>query len=161
MLTKHDVYKLLEEKKIEFEAFEHTPVYTIEEMNALNLPNSEGIVKNLFLRDDKKLNYYLITMPGNKPADLKAYKDIIPSRRLSFANKEELEELLQVEQGHVTPLGVLNNAEGNVTVVFDSELDNQLIGIHPMENTATIFVNANDIVKLIEDHGHKIVIRDL
>lgn len=40
-------------------------------MEALNLPFAAEVVKNLFLRDDKKRNYYLVVMPEDKPANLK------------------------------------------------------------------------------------------
>ena len=65
--------------------------------------------------------------------------------------------MLILEKGHVTPLGVLNNEEKNVIVVFDKSLQNQQIGIHPMENTATIFMAFEDVEKLVEDHGNPIV----
>ena len=42
-------------------------------------------------------------------------------------------------------------------VVFDKSLQNQQIGIHPMENTATIFMAFEDVEKLVEDHGNPIV----
>ena len=81
----------------------------------------------------------------------------IPSRKLSFANENELKDYLSLEKGHVTPLGILNNSDKNVIMVFDNELKDEKIGIHPMENTATIFVEFNDILKLIEDHENKVV----
>ena len=40
-------------------------------MEALNLPFAAEVVKKLFLRDDKKRNYYLVVMPEDKPANLK------------------------------------------------------------------------------------------
>ena len=43
-------------------------------------------------------------------------------------------------------------------MVFDTELKDEIIGIHPMENTTTIFVEFNDIFKLIEDHNNKVVL---
>jgi Ala-tRNA(Pro) deacylase len=53
MLDKKGTYELLEKYQLLYETHEHVPVYTIEELDALNLPHNEQIVKNLFLRDDK------------------------------------------------------------------------------------------------------------
>ena len=39
----------------------------MEAMDALALPFANAVVKNLFLRDDKKRNYYLVVMPEDKP----------------------------------------------------------------------------------------------
>ena len=160
MIVKKGTYELLNKYQFVYEIYEHSPVYTIEEMDALNIPHSERIVKNLFLRDDKKKNYYLVTVPGHKTVNLKSLSEKIPSRKLSFASEESLMELLMLERGHVTPLGVLNNTQKNVIVVFDKSLQNRQIGIHPMENTATIFIAFEDVKKLVEDHGNAVVMCD-
>lgn len=159
-LDKKDTYTLLDQYRIPYEAYEHPAVYTIEEMDALDMPHQEQIVKNLFLRDDKKKNYYLVTVPGHKTVNLKSLSDRIPSRKLSFANEDKLQELLMLEKGHVTPLGVLNNKQKNVIMVFDSNLRGRKIGIHPMENTATIFLAFEDVLKLVEEHGNPVVMCD-
>lgn len=160
MLDKKDVYALLDQYQFPYEAYEHPTVYTMEELDALNLPYSENIVKNLFLCDDKKKNYYLVTVQGHKTVNLKSLSKRIPSRRLSFASEEVLRELLMLERGCVTPLGVLNNTQKNVVVVFDRDLQNQRIGIHPMENTVTIFIAFEDIKKLVENHGNAVIMCD-
>lgn len=160
MLDKKGTYDLLDQYHFVYEACEHPAVYTIEDLDALKLPHSEQIVKNLFLRDDKKRNYYLVTVPGHKTVNLKSLSERIPSRKLSFASEEALWELLMLKKGHVTPLGVLNNTQKNVIVVFDKSLRNQRIGIHPMENTATVFIAFEDVEKLIQDHGNTIVMCD-
>lgn len=160
MLSKKGTYELFDKYHFIYEVYEHFPVYTIEELDALNIPHPEQIVKNLFLRDDKKQNYYLVTVPGHKTVNLKSLSEKIPSRKLSFASEESLRELLLLERGHVTPIGVLNNAQKNVIVVFDKSLKEQRIGIHPMENTATVFLAFEDIKKIIEDHGNVIVMCD-
>lgn len=156
-LNKEDTYALLDSYHITYESYEHDAAYTIEDLNKMNIPDKELIVKNLFLRDDKKRNYYLVTVPGYKTVDLKKLSEKIPSRKLSFANEESLFELLALKKGHVTPLGILNNIHKNVIVVFDNDLQGQKIGIHPMENTATVFLDFENVVKLIEKHGNPVV----
>lgn len=160
MFDKKGTYALLDKYHFTYEAYEHPAVYTIEELDMLNIPHKEQIVKNLFLRDDKKKNYYLVTVPGHKIVNLKSLSERIHSRKLSFASKEKLQEFLMLEKGHVTPIGVLNNLQKNVIVVFDNSLRGQQIGIHPMENTATVFLALEDVMKLIEDHGNAVVMCD-
>ncbi len=149
MLTKNQVYDLLKEKNISYEVFEHQPVYTIEDMVATGMPHVENIVKNLFLRDDKGKNHYLITLDGHKSVDLKEVADKIGSRKLSFASEDRLMKNLGLTAGSVTPLGLLNDAPVTVTLVFDKALKGKLMGIHPMENTATIFIKYEDLYNLI------------
>jgi len=156
-LNKEETYRLLERKGIQFETFEHGAVYTIEEMDALDLPGKERIAKNLFLRDAQKQNYYLVAVPGHKRVDLKALGKTTAGKSLKFASEEDLRGLLLLEKGSVTPLGALNSrkqGEGkNLTVVLDRELEGRTIGVHPMENTATVFLAFEDLVGLLEGWG--------
>lgn len=160
-MDKQGVYILLNQAHIPYEVYEHPPVYTIEDLDTLHFPQAEKIVKNLFLRDDKKKNFYLVSVPGHRSVNLKALAERIPSRKLSFACQADLWEWLRLEKGHVTPLGVLNNEQKDVIVVFDRALLGQKIGIHPMENTATIFLACGDVLRLVEEHGNPVVLCDL
>lgn len=157
-MTKNEVYDFLTSQKIAYQSFEHAAVFTMEELYAQDIPNKNRIVKNLFLRDDKKRNYYLVVVTGDKQTNLKQLSQTIPSRKLSFAKEPELKDFLGLEPGHVTPLGILNNREKNVMVVFDEELKGHDIGIHPMENTATIFLSFDDIYKIVEEHGNPLTV---
>ncbi|MCG7377610.1 prolyl-tRNA synthetase associated domain-containing protein [Paenibacillus sp. ACRSA] len=161
MLDKQGFYHLLDSHNINYESIEHPAVYTMEEIFSYQIPHTEHIVKNLFLRDDKKRNYYLVTIAGTKSVDLRSLSETIPSRKLSFASEKDLVELLRLEKGHVNPMGVFNNIQQNVTVVFDKDLVGQQIGIHPMENTATVFLEFEDVKALITAHGSNIVMCDV
>ncbi len=160
-MDKQGIYTLLNQAHIPYEVYEHSPVYTIEDLDALHLPQAEQIVKNLFLRDDKKKYFYLVSVPGHRSVNLKALAERIPSRKLSFASQADLWERLRLEKGHVTPLGILNDEQKEVTVVFDRALQGRQIGIHPMENTATIFLAFADVLKLVEEHGNPVVMCEL
>ncbi len=70
-MNKTDIYDLLRAKDISFEITEHKAVYNMSEASEIYLPYPEAEAKNLFVRDDKKKNYYLITLKGNKKVDLK------------------------------------------------------------------------------------------
>lgn len=76
-----------------------------------NCPNPEADAKNLFVRDSKRRDYYLITVRGDKRVDLKQFRQQNQTRSLSFASAEELGELLGLIPGAVTPLGLLNDGE--------------------------------------------------
>ena len=108
-MSKEEVYLKLKELNIEYLKIDHIPIYTIDEANNLDIENKEYIAKNLFLRDDKKRNYYLLVVKSNKKIDLNDLKNKINSRRLSFASEIYLEKYLKLKKGSVTPLGVLND----------------------------------------------------
>ncbi|MBQ4339676.1 MAG: prolyl-tRNA synthetase associated domain-containing protein [Firmicutes bacterium] len=156
MYGKQEIYDLLNEKKIEYEAVEHIAVYTIEEMMALDLPNEDIIAKNLFLRDDKKKNYYLLTVREDKRVNLKELRSILGSRPLSFASENDLQKYLGLQRGAVTPLGVLNDSEHAVKVYIDKEFEDRSLGIHPNDNTASIWLETKVLAALLKEAGAEV-----
>ena len=156
-LKRKKVLDKLDELKIEYELVEHPAVKTMEEMAALGIDNPDEVVKNLFLCDDKKSRYFLVSVPGDKTINLKDLRDKLSSRPLSFASESRLNIVLGLDRGEVTPLGILNDDEKRVEVIFDKEIRNyKRIGIHPNDNTATIFLSLADLERVIKEHGNSI-----
>jgi Ala-tRNA(Pro) deacylase len=152
IMTKDECLQFLKER-VPFSIYEHPAVYNMEETHAIHLPHEEWIAKNLFLRDDKKQNYYLIAVHGSRKINLKALQKEIGSRRLTFASEADLERYLGVKQGAVTPLGLLNDVEHKVKFYLDTEFRKRQIGMHPMENTATVFLDAEALMNLLHAMG--------
>ena len=154
-MSKEEVYLKLKELNIEYLKIDHIPIYTIDEANNLDIENKEYIAKNLFLRDDKKRNYYLLVVKSNKKIDLNDLKNKINSRRLSFASEIDLEKYLKLKKGSVTPLGVLNDVERKVKIIIDEDiLKEGIVGVHPNDNDATVFMKTKDLIRLIELNGN-------
>lgn len=131
-MNKQEVYDFLTSRGIEYEVTEHGAVFNMEEMSHVELPHQEADAKNLFVRDDKKRNYYLITVRGDKRVDLKKFREEHSTRQLSFASENDLMSLLDLIPGAVTPLGILNDSEKKVKLFLDEELLKcGLIGVHP------------------------------
>lgn len=160
-VNKQAILKLLDEAKISYQLVEHEAVYTIDEMKKLNLPHAECIAKNLFVRDDKKKHFYLISVQEEKQIDLKKLREIIDSRRLSFASEKDLQEIMGLEKGSVTPFGVLNDDNKSVKVFIDERYNNRTIAIHPNENTMTVWLKTENLVELLRDHGSSVTMINL
>ena len=152
-MKKQDIYEFLKQKNIEHEITEHKAVFSMNEISDIPIPHPEADAKNLFVRDDKKRNYYLITIRGNKRANLKKFKQENNTRSLSFASEKDLKDILGLVPGSVSPLGVLNNRENNVNIFIDKDFTKEpyIIGIHPNDNTATIWLKTKDLIKIIEE----------
>ncbi|WP_440445101.1 prolyl-tRNA synthetase associated domain-containing protein [Phascolarctobacterium sp.] len=156
-MNKQEVYEFLQAQGVTYEVTEHKAVYNMDELAEVELLYPEADAKNLFVRDDKKSSYYLITVRGGKRVDLQEFRKSYGTRRLSFASAEDLERLLGLFPGSVTPLGLLNNTEKNVKLFLDSDFgEGDLIGVHPNENTATVWLKAGDLVRLIREHGNEV-----
>ena len=156
-MTRQNLIELLDNKGISYEISEHIPVFTIEEMMECNLPYPEIIAKNLFIRDDKKKNYYLITVHEDRKINLKEFQAKFGTRKLSFASENELMSLLGVTKGAVTPFGILNDVNHVVGLYIGKEFVNGRMGIHPLENTATIWIGSKDLIDLVRSHGNEVV----
>ncbi len=161
-MDKEALYRYLTEHGIPFEKMEHKAVYNMEEMQELRLPHPEAEAKNLFVRDDRKQRYYLITVKGDKRVDLKAFREKYGTRRLSFASDADLMDKLGLIPGAVTPLGLLNDTDRQVIFYLDRDFTDGpgLIGVHPNDNTATVWLKPADLVRIIREHGNSVFITD-
>lgn len=160
-MNKQETYQYLKDHNIPFEITEHRAVYNMEELDSIDLPYPEGDAKNLFVRDDKKKNYYLITVKGDKRVNLKDFRKAHGLRPLSFASPEDLKKYMDLTPGAVTPLGLLNVEEAPITLYLDSEFKGSIIGIHPNENTATVWLQGDDLVALLRENGCEVEIVEI
>lgn len=160
-MDKAETYQYLSDKGVSYEVTEHKAVFNMEELDAVELPYPEFDAKNLFVRDDKKRNYYLITVKGYKRVNLKEFRKTYGLRALSFASDEDLKKILQLTPGSVTPLGLLNDEQRCVHFFLDADFKDNLIGVHPNDNTATVWLQVKDLVRLIREHGNEIEIAEL
>lgn len=160
-MNKQETYQYLKDHNIPFEITEHRAVYNMAELESIDLPYPEGDAKNLFVRDDKKKNYYLITVKGDKRVNLKDFRKAHGLRPLSFASPEDLKKYMDLTPGAVTPLGLLNVEEAPITLYLDSEFKDSIIGIHPNENTATVWLQGDDLVALLRENGCEVEIVEI
>lgn len=113
------------------------------------------------MRDDKKRAYYLITLMGNKTVDLKEFRRRYGTRPLSFASADDLRSIMGLESGSVTPLGLLNDEGREATVFLDADLASGIIGVHPNDNTASVWMQTVDLARVVENHGNEVHIVEL
>lgn len=163
MMNKKDIYNYLNDRNIWYEITEHEAVYTMDEVSKIKIPYPESEAKNIFVRDDKKINYYLITIRGNKRVDLKKFRGENKTRPLSFASQDELMSIMKLTPGSVTPFGILNDTTIKVQVFLDKEFitESAIIGVHPNDNTATIWLKTEDLVNIMKEHGNPIHIVEI
>lgn len=150
------VLDILKELKIDYEIVEHSAVKTMEEMNELGLNMNNKVLKNLFLYDETKKRFFLITTYGDKIINLKKLKEKISCKPLSFASEDRLKQILKLEKGEVSPFGVLNDDDNKVEVIFDEVIKSfEKVGVHPNDNTATVFLNPIDLEEIIKKSCNK------
>ena len=160
-MNKREIYDYLNVNGIEYEISEHTAVYNMAELAEIDIPYPEADAKNLFVRDDKKQNYYLITVKGDKRVDLKDFRKKQNLRSLSFASADDLMAYMGLTPGSVTPLALLNDSNHRVHFYIDRGFTGGIIGVHPNDNTATVWLRTDDLIRLIRNNGNEVRIVEL
>ena len=156
---KQRIYDELNKMNIKYEAVEHEPVHTMEDMDRLGLPEKGTLCKNLFLRDSKGKRHFLVVIRADKQANLKELGEKLGVGKLSFASEERLEKYMGLKKGAVSPLGVLNDENCAVEVFFDEDFTKMpRIGVHPNENTASVYLSSEDLLRVIREHGNRLEI---
>lgn len=150
-----DLYGILNKLHIQYEEVSHPVVYTVEQAHALGRLLEGMDCKNLFLRDGKKRTYFLASFPARKAVDLKALSAQLGVKGLNFASPADLDSMLGLIPGSVTPLGIINDLENRVTLVLDSEFAGNRLLFHPNTNTKTLSITFDDLIRFIEDQNHR------
>lgn len=148
---------------ISYSLKKHQPVKTCEDQ-ASELRDLEGfLTKNLFFKD-KKSGYYLITVRDSQAVDAKTLGKRIKTKNLRLAPDEELEALLGVARGSVTPLAIMNDVDKKVTLILDAALVSKdasnVINVHPLQCDQTVSITAADLLKFAEKYEHTPVMID-
>lgn len=133
----------------------HPPLMTVEDAKRLRGDLPGGHVKNLFLRD-KRERFWLLTTLEDTRVDLKRMAQRLEAGRFSFANADQLKALLGILPGAVSPLAVINDTEGKVTMVLDAAmLAHDPLNVHPLRNDRTTTMATADLLRFLESCGHK------
>lgn len=150
------VYALLEKLQIPYLRLDHEPMMTIEACADVDRLLGITICKNLFLCNAQKTKFYLLLMPGAKRFDTKTFCRQIESPRLSFAPAEYMEKFLNITPGSVSIMGLMNDAEKQVSLYIDKEvLESEEIGCHPCINTSSLRLKTADVLnKFLPYTGH-------
>ncbi|ENY79841.1 prolyl-tRNA synthetase associated domain-containing protein [Sphingopyxis sp. MC1] len=146
---------------IPFIAHEHVAVFTVAESDTVNAAIPGAHTKNLFLKDAGGA-FWLVTVPGEARVDLKTLPAAIGCKRVSFGKADDMQRLLGIAPGSVTPLAAINAAPGSITVVLDAGLAAaERVNVHPLRNTGTIGLAGATILDLLRHWGHEPLIASI
>lgn len=157
------VYDLLERLDVPFERVDHDAVGTIEGCAEIEKLLDIEICKNLFLRNSKGDQYYLLMLPGDKHLVTKDLAKKIGSTRLSFGTPEKMEEYLDITPGSVSVLGLMNDHGNNIQLLVDNDIKKwEYFGCHPCINTSSLKIKTADLFsKILPAVGHEPVFVDI
>lgn len=123
---------------------------TVEEGKRLRGEMAGAFTKNLLLRD-KKGRLFLFSIHEDRALDLRTLHTLVGANgRLGFAPAERMVEILGVQPGALTPLGLINDVSGTVTAVIDAALlAAEQVNFHPLINTESIGLRPAELLTFI------------
>jgi Ala-tRNA(Pro) deacylase len=158
MTGEPDLLSALDAAGIAWELVEHEAVFTVEASTRLHAAIAGVHTKNLFLKDAGG-QFWIVSAPHDAAIDLKALPAAIGAKKVSFGKAEDMERLIGVQPGSVTPLAALNDTEGAVRVAIDRRLaEAARVNVHPLRNTATLGLSGPDLLAFLARTGHDPVI---
>lgn len=150
------VYEFLNNLGIGFINYEHDPTPTAEHVAILETEIRGKHCKNLFLKNSKADQLFMLIAPHDKPIDLKKTARLIGSTRLSFAEADKMWTYLKLLPGAVSPFGLIHDSEHFVKVLLDQEIMSyDFINFHPNVNTATVSLSVADFTKYLDAIGNR------
>ena len=158
-----ETFALLDRLRIPYAWVAHETADTIADCDVVSEALGISICKNLFLCNRQKTQYYLLTMPSDKPFHTKDLSHQIGSARLSFASPEAMEELLRTPPGSASILSLLFDKEHKVQLVMDRETkDCDYFSCHPCKSTGTLKLHTSDVLNVFLPYtGHEPLVVDL
>jgi len=159
------VYELLEELGIDYTLTRHEAFLTCDDVEKSDVEFPGLHVKNLFVRDTRADQYYLVLLLWHERLDIKGYRDVVGwSRRIAFCGDDELKEYLGVATGACSVFGMLNDKTHAVTLVVGHSIaaapETEMINFHPNDNRATVTMTVGDMRRVIEAIGCKVIYDD-
>ena len=152
----------LENNRIKYTLHKHAAVFTVPEakIHCGHIPGTH--CKNLFLRNKKTDQFYLVTFSHEKRLDLKEFRKIIEAPKVRFAGPDHLWTILGITPGAVTPLGLVNDTLNRTIFIVDEEVWNaEEVCCHPNINTETLQIPHTDFQRLIKATQNPIEIMKL
>ena len=172
MTREETVYAYLREHGIEYTCYNHPEGKTIDEAKRWWHDDGSVHCKNIFMRNHKGNQHYLICFPCDKELDihdlearLKASLQAqgLPScGKLSFASAERMMKYLGVRPGSVSLFTLVNDANHEVTLFVDRQLLNaEKVSFHPNDNRASLVITRDDMLRFIREVGNPYEVVDL
>ncbi len=159
------VLRYLDEHAIAYEVYHHPEGKTIEE--AKQWWHNDGSVhcKNIFLRNHKGNQHYLVCFDCNHDLDIHDLEQRLKAElmaqgfnspgKLSFASAERMLKYLGLEPGSVSPFGLINDEEQHVILFLDENLQHaDSLSFHPNDCRGTVVISQGMFARYLAEKGN-------
>lgn len=138
------IRSFLDENNIQYELFEHEPVFTSEQAANIRGFSTHQGAKALLTKADGEFTMFVL--PGDMKLDTKKAKQLLNVKDIRFATPEEVVEVMGCEIGACYPFGNLID----VPMYVDQKLaDNNEIAFNPGVHNRSIKMKYHNYIKNI------------
>ena len=139
----------LKKNEIEYVLHKHKAVFTCAEaeIHCKNVPGEDS--KNLFLKDKKGRNFFLVVLRAKKRLQMDVLAEKLNLNLIKFANNKDLLAILRLKPGSVSVLGLINDKERKTKLIIDQTIwDADIVSFHPNINTESLEFKKEEFHKL-------------
>jgi Ala-tRNA(Pro) deacylase len=140
-----EILRMLEEGGVEYQLYEHEPVYTSQEAAKVRGVELKTGCKSMILKT-KDGKFILTNIAADRKIDLKKLEKIVGAR-LNFATKVEVLQATSCESGSVPPFGKLF---GLSTYLDESVLENDFVNFNIGVLTKSVKISKQDLLKVMK-----------
>ena len=98
----------------------------------------------------------MVILEANKKLNIRELEQKLKQGKLSFASEKRLKKYLGVEQGSVTPFGLINDKENHTHIFIDETLQKaEKLSFHPNINTSSLVVSLKDFITFMDWTNNK------
>ena len=159
------VLAYLREHHIDYEVYYHPEGKTIEEAKQWWKDDGSVHCKNIFLRNHKGNQHYLVCFHCDHDLDIHDLEHRLKAElmaqgfnspgKLSFASPERMMRYLGLEPGSVSPFGLINDTDQHVILFLDDCLQQtEKLSFHPNDCRATVVISREMFEKYLQIKGN-------
>lgn len=144
----------LRDKAISYREVRHEAVFTMTDSALLPLTLPGTRCKNLLVQDKKATSRFLIVTFPNAVVDLGSLGRALNVGRLSLCPPDEMQGLLGVGPGSLSPLALVADSDRQIQLVIDRGLRDKVFFLfHPFVNTATVSIESTEFLRFLQTTG--------
>ena len=166
MATREDiVLDYLRQHDLPFSHYNHPEGKTIEEAKQWWKEDGSVHCKNLFLRNHKGNQHYLVCFDCDHDLDIHDLEQRLKASlhaagkpacgKLSFASAERMMRYLGLEPGSVSPFGLINDTAHHVHLFLDKNLQQAgTLSFHPNDCRGTVVISNEAFERYLQTVGN-------
>lgn len=165
MERQEKVLNYLDAHGINYTCYNHPEGKTIEEAKRWWKNDGSVHCKNIFMRNHKGNQHYLICFHCDHDLDIHNLEARLKARlqskglpscgKLSFASPERMLKYLDLEPGSVSPFGLINDEEHHVHLFLDSVLQEaSTLSFHPNDCRGTVVISHDEFERYLACVGN-------